>query len=417
MTDETPDGISAGQRYAGIVPPELYNAYAQVDLDFEDRWEGVKDITPEIVEQSLISMEGASAKGKPPESYKTWPERVLQSIWSGLTLSGDVASGKVNPASNEAIERAFELAGVITFGTMPIPKTSTAIGRVPPRATESVTGEVIPPTAASTAPAGSLERVGLQTFDRELGRTGPGRFGRVPEEMSRGRGGPSWQANREGSRATTNQTVRPYNVPTGWDRRDFTDTFRENVGRVPTRTELREARELLRTTGEGLYSVEGRMIERARASAEAPRGWSQVEGGARLSPITKEEFVEGAKVKFTSGSSVLEKMYLDAGTSQFSGNTTVARLKYIPAEGKPANISVHYNDVTKDIYVDGIYSSTHNAWTQGTKETRTLLRLIHQAFPEAETITGFRASGARQETRKGAAKASMKLPKRKVESE
>ena len=39
-------------------------------------------------------------------------ERALESAWSGATLPGDVATGKVDPNSPDAIARSFDLAGV-----------------------------------------------------------------------------------------------------------------------------------------------------------------------------------------------------------------------------------------------------------------------------------------------------------------
>jgi hypothetical protein len=46
----------------------------------------------------------------------TWPAKMAQSIWGGLTLPGDVYAGRVEPGGLEAIGRAAELTGVLGSG-------------------------------------------------------------------------------------------------------------------------------------------------------------------------------------------------------------------------------------------------------------------------------------------------------------
>jgi len=53
------------------------------------------------------------------ERYQTWPERMVRSAGEALTLPGDVYAGKINPLSQEGIERATDLAGVMVVGPRP----------------------------------------------------------------------------------------------------------------------------------------------------------------------------------------------------------------------------------------------------------------------------------------------------------
>mgnify|MGYP000930298379 CR=1 FL=1 len=48
---------------------------------------------------------------------ETWPARLAQDIWSGITLPRDVYQGKVDPMSPEGIARVNSLAGLMMGGT------------------------------------------------------------------------------------------------------------------------------------------------------------------------------------------------------------------------------------------------------------------------------------------------------------
>lgn len=58
-----------------------------------------------------------------------WPQIALDA-WNALKLPGDVYNGKVDPASQEGMNRAFDLAGMLTLGSaaMPKPANSLAMG-------------------------------------------------------------------------------------------------------------------------------------------------------------------------------------------------------------------------------------------------------------------------------------------------
>lgn len=58
---------------------------------------------------------------------ETWPARVAKGVWGGVTLPGDVYQGNVSmtgpdgQTSPEVIQRAADLAGLLTFGSGVVP--------------------------------------------------------------------------------------------------------------------------------------------------------------------------------------------------------------------------------------------------------------------------------------------------------
>jgi len=59
--------------------------------------------------------------------HHDWIENVFSAIKSGLTLPGDVATGKVDPLSQEGIERAADLAGTAVLGPAPIARSTSGV--------------------------------------------------------------------------------------------------------------------------------------------------------------------------------------------------------------------------------------------------------------------------------------------------
>jgi len=64
---------------------------------------------------------------------QTWPVRMAKGIMSGVTAPGDAYQGRLDPKSDEAIQRAMELAGATMLGGMPLGyqagKQATAEGK------------------------------------------------------------------------------------------------------------------------------------------------------------------------------------------------------------------------------------------------------------------------------------------------
>lgn len=70
---------------------------------------------------------------------QTWPVRMAKDLMSGVTAPGDVYQGRLDPRSNEAIERAIHLAGAVTGGGFSgqRPAGSIGMGGVPLSADEA----------------------------------------------------------------------------------------------------------------------------------------------------------------------------------------------------------------------------------------------------------------------------------------
>lgn len=73
----------------------------------------------------------------------TWPARLAKAVYGGLTLPGDVYAGKVDPSSEEAIERSFDLAGVIVPGGRALVRSAPKPGAPPPPLPEVQPGSPI----------------------------------------------------------------------------------------------------------------------------------------------------------------------------------------------------------------------------------------------------------------------------------
>ncbi len=79
--------------------------------------------TPTKVEKEVVSKpRGVVDKllGLTGERFKTWPEKMVNTAIEALKLPGDVAAGKVDLGSKEAMDRVTDLAGTLIFGPMPL---------------------------------------------------------------------------------------------------------------------------------------------------------------------------------------------------------------------------------------------------------------------------------------------------------
>lgn len=61
---------------------------------------------------------------------QTWPARLAKSVYSAVTLPGDVYAGKVDPLSDQGIGRAADLAGLVTLGARVIPPIPSQSGEM-----------------------------------------------------------------------------------------------------------------------------------------------------------------------------------------------------------------------------------------------------------------------------------------------
>lgn len=91
--------------------------------------------SPEKPADALKSQEGSQTPGNSqkvesmpdftnqygtPDKYKIWPERLVDSAISAVTLPGDALAGKVDPMSEEGLHRSFDLASLMVGGPAPV---------------------------------------------------------------------------------------------------------------------------------------------------------------------------------------------------------------------------------------------------------------------------------------------------------
>lgn len=94
----------------------------------------------------------------------TWPARVAKSIYGAVTLPGDVAAGRVDPGSDEAIGRSFDLAGVAT----PMAAAGATVPKVAAKAAQAETPSIQQLKAAATKGYESAEVQGLEVAPRAI---------------------------------------------------------------------------------------------------------------------------------------------------------------------------------------------------------------------------------------------------------
>jgi len=76
---------------------------------------------------------------------QTWPAQMAKSAYEGAKLPGDVALGRTDPRSDEAIKRAIDLAGLTMSGTLASPPVSGAVmGAGPVRSAPTIQRELTP---------------------------------------------------------------------------------------------------------------------------------------------------------------------------------------------------------------------------------------------------------------------------------
>lgn len=319
------------------------------------------------------------------EHYTTWPEQVGKDMWDAFTLPHDVYQGETSP---DDIHRVLNMAGMVTLGTMPLAgRLGKAVADEAPTAMEAS----IPPTAASTAPRGSLERSGLTVYDRELGRNpDTARFGQVPEDMSRGRGGPEY--------SSLNTRIDARNTEGEIQDRAFAAQDRvDNVNRRHPLTERERS----------LNDLEDDRQEAALSATD----WNNPLGldfsrGRNVKPTYNTEDAKATqgqtiqdfeKVPEWSHHGVQTYKFSSEGSTGVIGITEHGKDLYVNWIGRP-----------RSAYDETVTGKPVEPWSVGTKAVRSLLRNIKEEFPNAETISGFRVSGVRGH-QSSPARATMKL--------
>lgn len=159
--------------------------------------------------------------------------------------------------------------------------------------------------------------------------------------------------------------------------------------------------------------------------ASVPYGWDAIERDIRPpanSSRSAERLDEDMAVALSDDNFFIDKKnYLDP---KKSGNVTLREYKnntgrdfrflFNTSGGElyPMHITIKHGG--KQLYVEWIgdqeYLDMHKF---GSKNVKELLYMLADRFPDAETIAGWRVSGARKKTGKGSMHAEMRLPRRR----
>lgn len=94
-----------------VIKPATKTASEPFDIGTIETKEGPKFLGEDPVKAAELST---------GERHQMWPEKLFRAAYEGFTAPGDVAAGKLDPASPEAAGRAFELASTLVFGPMPL---------------------------------------------------------------------------------------------------------------------------------------------------------------------------------------------------------------------------------------------------------------------------------------------------------
>jgi hypothetical protein len=89
-----------------------------VDDNFLKMTSDQQNATVDEIASSFKPTEAAKPAEKKFGLEDTWPAKLAKSIYNAVTLPGDVYAGKVDPSSDEAIGRSFDLAGVVSPGSI-----------------------------------------------------------------------------------------------------------------------------------------------------------------------------------------------------------------------------------------------------------------------------------------------------------
>jgi hypothetical protein len=98
----------------------LANALVRPFDDTPDTSEAAREMAARLVSRDQAASQ-AWRSGMAEALSESWPAELAKSAYGAVTLPGDVYAGKVNPMSDEAVGRAFELAGLVTGGAGAMP--------------------------------------------------------------------------------------------------------------------------------------------------------------------------------------------------------------------------------------------------------------------------------------------------------
>lgn len=301
--------------------------------------------------------------------------QMFKGLWSALKLPGDVLKGEIDPSSPEGIQKAFDLALTIGTGRMPKAKMEAP-------APKPLEGDVIPPYETMLSPQ-QQARETIESMRRVQERTRQDRSNTRPEEMSDD-AFYQYGLTRDPGAMTPAQEARWLDV----DRR------------LAERDQLRlnpdfERFEQIPFEGSPAFDVEN-------LSAPPKHTGKMADRIAEAKKNKEVTFFETPQ----------ESAY---GVHYFANDKGVGELK---VNYKPERKTVRVTSIgiIEDAAGNKIGSLSQQSYAQGpqtfgAKDTKQILKYIKEKYPEAEWITGYRVSGARDISGGGAAEAKMWIGK------
>lgn len=357
----------------------------------------------------MLSIPVPKAEGEPSLSQRLISESLLpvQPTKSEQTTAAILGNQDMLEAAGvdrrPLLERAQDIDPTLPLNVLGVGRTvaprvaATAAAERVPGPIESRGVDVYNTLLARGEPAatvpGTISRTGGNTFNRELGRDPiSGQFGRRPSDM--GGTGPTWEET--GSAQVQNlragRTSEFEQVPYGFT----TEEWRNFTPRQRRQIRNSEQEYIPVSTQQALDD-----LERAASRISVP------------SPVQRpaEALARSNEARALSA--------VKSGPTQ--------EIPFTSKDGKQGVLAVHPTNEGKNVYVSwigdplGKIGGKNNPVTMGpgdmgAKEIRRLLGEVANRFPDAETISGWRITGARTNAGTGSLDAVMKIPRKKVKA-
>lgn len=314
--------------------------------------------------------------GSEGERYQMWPERMFRQAFDTFKkgMDGGIPGYVMDPetgdfhTSPEMMDAAHDMMPLAMSGTMP----ATVHLRGP--VAEAITG-VTPETRTAAQDAISSIRRSSNYSDQHVERlSNPYRYD--PEATARG-----MQSSDPTERAIASIEHALYGDPSTTHLDYHREAFHsaEEARRAANAYEFNQTIEARPLTDEQIASDVARRETRTRVS---------------------EEVKEAAKN---------DKLSLIDNGKTSGYESTSHNFLFANKAGK-GELSITESGEGKNLYVNGIYGDK-GPWQYDTRTIKDLVKLLKNEFPNAETLSGFRVSGARAATGSGPARASMRLRK------
>lgn len=387
-------------------PGNVLNATADADLpvggpapaaatgpDFS--WVDAGDKSPNEVAaervKNAVKPEGGKKEGMTTDMLSRLGNGVARAAVHFATFGPEllqkVANGEIDPMSDEGIGHALNAAA--TYGGF---NTIRSTGELP---TASGTPSTVPPPNAPQFSGGPIFERGLAEYRAAL-ENQRGASGSLERQGSN-------TFNREVRRSPADGTFRSRAEMEGhWD--EFMTN--RNTGRRGSAEENRAIDEEAAARDPGRRQWDGSSDTLRRDIHEILGPQTHDESAAILERLRRQWADEPVQAT--------ESSYTDGLNRFISG-----KMPFATDNGKQGFVGYQYNPKTKDIYVSRIggknmFGGSNAIQPQefGFKQTRQLMRDLANKHPDAETISGFRVSGARKKVGSGPNDARIRIPGR-----